>query len=195
MKINKKGLDAELGSQIAPILRRRVSSKLLSAAREVERILIEEFEQHPVTKEISGKSSSSNISGTLGGYGNLFSYIGFDDSDDPIEIVRSLLVNSVRVTILPSRSRKMIQEAIISLPSKRQIEESTPLPWAAGRSWTKGIEQGISGLGRYLNKKAGRSSGGIQADGDVRGRGFSSVSYLSAILNNLQKNIKEAIRR
>ena len=80
MKINKKGLNIEVGRQLAPILQRRVSSSLLRAAREVERILIKQFESHPVTKEISGGSSSSNVSGTLGGYGNLFSFIGFHNN-------------------------------------------------------------------------------------------------------------------
>ena len=37
--------------------------------------LLEEFERHPVTVEISGGTSATNISGTLGGHGNLFSYI------------------------------------------------------------------------------------------------------------------------
>jgi hypothetical protein len=27
------------------------------------------------------------------------------------------------------------------------------MPWAAGRSWAKGIETGISGLGFYLRKE------------------------------------------
>ena len=198
MKINKKGLDAELGVQFAPILRRRVQTKLVRAAREVESILMKEFDAHPVTKEIKGGSGASNISGTLGGYGNLFTYIGFNDSDNPIEILRALLSNSINVKILPPKSKQMIQEAIISLPTKAEIEASTPLPWAAGRSWSKGIEEGISGLGQYLNKQSGdhgRSSGGVQSDGKIRSSGFSGVDYLSGILKSLLINVRTSIKK
>tara|TARA_Y100001937_G_scaffold126445_2_gene195746 strand:+ start:800 stop:1396 length:597 start_codon:yes stop_codon:yes gene_type:complete len=198
MKINKKGLNIEVGRQLAPILQRRVSSSLLRAAREVERILIKQFESHPVTKEISGGSSSSNVSGTLGGYGNLFTYIGFDDSDDPIEIIRNILTNSIKVTMLPPKGKQMVQEAIISLPSKAEIEAATPLPWASGRSWAKGIEEGIANFGKYLNKQSrnvGRSGGGVQIKENISGRSFRSVSYLSEILDGLQSNIRQAIRR
>ena len=37
--------------------------------------LVDEFVNHPVTKEIEGGVTASNQSGTLGGYGNLFSFI------------------------------------------------------------------------------------------------------------------------
>jgi len=198
MKINKRGLDAELGKQLAPILRTRVNRKLIAAAREVEQILLKEFEDHQVTRELRQKKNGSNISGTLGGYGNLFTYIGFNDSDDPIEIIRSLLANSIQVTMLPAKSKKMIQEAIVSLPSKAEIEKATPLPWASGRSWVKGIEEGISGLGNYLStqsRASGRSGGGIQTEKNIRGRRFISVNYLSEILNNLRKNISRALRK
>lgn len=198
MKINKKGLNVELGRQLAPILKRKVQTKLIRVAREVEAMLIKEFDSHPVTKEIKGGEGSGNISGTLGGYGNLFSYIGFSDSDNPIEIVRSLLVNSVKVQMLPPNSKEMIQSAIISLPTKAQIEAATPLPWAGGRSWVKGIEEGISGLGQYLRKESGRhgrSGGGVQAEENVRGGGFRRVDYLSGILHSLTQNITAAIKR
>ena len=197
MKINKKGLDIEMGRQLSPILQRRVNLRLIRAAREVEAILLKQFESHPVTQEISGGSSSGNISGTLGGYGNLFSYIGFDDSDDPIEIIRGILKNSIKVTWLSPKGKQMVQDAIISLPSKAEIEAATPLPWASGRSWVKGVEQGISNFGKYLHtqsRNAGRSGRGVQAQENVSGRGFKGVSYLSEILNDLQNNIRRAIR-
>ena len=130
--------------------------------------------------------------------GNLFSYIGFNDSDNPIEIVRAILKNSLNVRMLPAKGKKMIQEAVISLPTKEEIESVTPMPWASGRSWAKGIEQGISGFGRYLreeSKDVGRSGGGVQASKNIRGGAFRNTTYLSGILNNLQKNIQIAIKK
>ena len=79
MRMNKRGVEAEVGKQLAPILQRRVNVKLIRAAREVEKILMKEFEEHTVTKEIEEGAGASNISSTLGGYGNLFTYIGFSD--------------------------------------------------------------------------------------------------------------------
>ena len=39
--------------------------------------LLKNFEKHPVTVEIQGGPTATNVSGTLGGIGNLFTYIGF----------------------------------------------------------------------------------------------------------------------
>ena len=39
--------------------------------------LLNEFETHPVTREIEGGPDATNTSGTLGGSGNLFSFLGF----------------------------------------------------------------------------------------------------------------------
>ena len=53
--------------------------------------LLSEFNSHAVTKEIDAGASSSNVSGTLGGYGNLFSFIGFLDGSNPTQAVRDLI--------------------------------------------------------------------------------------------------------
>ena len=37
---------------------------------------------------------ASNTSGTLGGYGNLFSFIGFNKGDDPIAPILNLMYKS-----------------------------------------------------------------------------------------------------
>ena len=50
----------------------------------------------------------------------------------------------------------------------------------------KGIETGLSGLGRYLNieSDSSRSWGGIQSQSQVRGGRFKNTKYISEILNN-----------
>ena len=40
------------------------------AFKEIENQFMQEFESHPITREIEGGSNSSNISGTLNGYAN-----------------------------------------------------------------------------------------------------------------------------
>ena len=58
---------------------------------------IERFENHPVTLEIEGGPNASNLSGTLGGYGNLFSYIGFSAGENPTDPLRQYLNRKPRV--------------------------------------------------------------------------------------------------
>jgi hypothetical protein len=41
--------------------------------------LLQDLNNHPVTKEIESGETASNVSGTLGGKGNLFSFIGFQN--------------------------------------------------------------------------------------------------------------------
>ena len=95
----------------------------------------------------------------------------------------------------------MISKFVVELPSKEEIFDAAPNPWASGRSWIKGIEQGISGFGQYIydweSGHAGpksRSGSGIQADQKLRGGGFRNTQYLSQILNNLAKNIKDGMK-
>ena len=53
--------------------------------------LLKSFEKHPVTAEIQGGAGASNLSDTLGGTGNLFTYIGFSVGAKPLAILRILL--------------------------------------------------------------------------------------------------------
>jgi len=64
------------------------------------------------------------------------------------------------------------------------------MPWAKGRSWAKGIETGISGLGFYLLKSSenSRSGLGIQSPRKVRKRTrFKNVKYISDLIKRYGK--------
>ena len=145
--------------------------------------MIADFLRLPVTREILAGSTSSNTSGTLGGYGNLFTFIGFNEGDRPINpIVQLLSQTNYRVTRFNQNGSAKL---IIDMPSKQDIFAVTPLPWASGISWSERIEKGISGLGMYLNtsRKNSRSGRGIQADNKIRTGKFNNTSYISAFLN------------
>ena len=76
-------------------------------------------------------------------------------------------------------------------PSADDIFRMTPLPWAEGRSWAKGIESGISGLGYYLNiAEKGRSTAGLQSEEKVGAGGFKNVKYISSLINDFERKIK-----
>ena len=159
--------------------------------------MLAEFDSHPVTKEIEGGPNTTNRSGTLGGTGNLFSFIGFNKGDRPTKAVRRILEASTRLKGLKENPDGSLGfEVIIEIPTKSEIKDSSPIPWAAARSWVIGIEQGLSGLGQFLVKPgAGRSGGGLEVSGSIRSGKFKNTKYVSQILANLQSNLIQFLRK
>ena len=79
------------------------------------------------------------------------------------------------------------------MATAREIFEITPLPWANGRSWAKGIESGLSGLGYYLKKESSKSRSGlgIQSSKKVRkGVKFKNTQYISALIKKYEIKFK-----
>ena len=151
--------------------------------------LISEFEMHPITREIEGGSGSSNLSGTLGGKGNLFSFIGFKYGDKPIMPIRDLL-ERIDITSILTR-RDGFASTHVLYPTAEDIFRVTPLPWAEGRSWAKGIENGISNFGQYVDVKseASRSSRGLQNENRESGLSFSPTPYITSLISDFERKI------
>ena len=147
----------------------------------IKKMMIQEFMNHPVTEEIMNGASSANSSGTLNGYGNLYSFIGFEASDNPImPIIEALESSSF---ILQARRNSGVGISIL-MPSAKDIFGRTPMPWANGRSWAKGIETGIAGIGFYLQLYGlGRSDGGLQSKHKMRSMRFKNTPYISSLIN------------
>lgn len=174
------------------------------AEREFQKIkkqTLNEFDEHPVTVELNAGVDGKNITDTLPGTrgdANLFSFIGFDQGAKPTEEVRQILEDEIVLDKKP-QSRTIATGVQfnfdVKVPTLKSIEQKTPLPWESGRSWVRGIERGISGLGYYLSGRfrspePSRSGGGIQSDNKVRPGAFSTVKYLSQILNNIKEKLK-----
>jgi hypothetical protein len=182
-----------LKQQIAkePVFRKEVKQIIEKDFFTVHDIFLKAFDSHPVTMEIEGGPSANNSSRTLGGVGNLYTYIGFQAGSHPIKSLRKTLEKySIRYNNLRGGLR-----AIIEVPTKEDVFAVTPMPWAMGRSWARGIERGISGLGQYLVKSGSipqsRSGRAIEVKGKIRSGKFSNVSYMSALLNDYYKSIKK----
>lgn len=153
---------------------------------------IDEFMNHPITQEIKGGISATNISGTLGGITNLYSFIGFDEGTDPIRPIEELLKKSNYRIIYNNKS--VDATVIFDIPTAAQIFEITPMPWAVGRSWARGIETGISGLGYYLKKtKNSRSGLGVQSSTEQVRAGvmFKNSKYISDLISRFNKELKQ----
>ncbi|MGA0317680.1 MAG: hypothetical protein ACO3LB_08345 [Flavobacteriaceae bacterium] len=156
----------------------------------VKEEMIQEFLSDPVTVEILSGPSGANISGTLNGVANLFAFIGFNSSDKPIDPILDLLNT---ITYKDSGESDKGRKFNVIMPTPQDVFSITPMPWATGRSWAKGIETGISGLGYLLNKSSGSSRSGvaIQAESKVRGARFNNRPYISALLKKYKKKFKD----
>jgi hypothetical protein len=159
--------------------------------------LVEEFDAHPVSREIEEGPDGQNITGTLGGYGNLFSFIGFEEGDEPLNVVRAA-IRSLRLNKVGARLRKsgikIKAEYVLNEKSVNSLSSQTPMPWEQGRSWLYAISRGISGFsyymaGQFLNS---RSGGGIQTKKKIKSRSSDSyirVSYFSKMYSNFKKKL------
>jgi len=181
-------LQSEINKKLAPQVRPEIRKLFQRSFQKKKNEMIAEFLNHPVTIEIKGGVNSTNISGTLGGgSGNLFSFIGFDSNDDPTEPILRIL-EQISFDYLNTSTKRINYR--INLPSAKEIFAATPMPWATGRSWAKGIETGISGLGFYLRKETSnsRSGLGIQSPRKVRKKSkFKNIKYISDLIKRYEK--------
>jgi hypothetical protein len=201
VKINQAKINQALlkNPKMIKFIRDEVYSLAEEYAEKNKQEMLNEFDNHPVTKEIENGPDASNISNTLAGDGNLFSYIGFNEGDNPTEVVRDILNNSVKVDSrakISADSKGLKINFPISAPTLSEIESQTPMPFEGGRSWVRGIEKGISGFSNYIFRKfiqGSRSGTGIQTESEVRTGSFKPTSYMKQILNKFYLKINAKI--
>jgi hypothetical protein len=170
-------------------IRKAIEIRLRPLFNQIREEMLEEFTNHPVTQEIDMGPKLGWNSPFLGGSGDLFSFIGFNRDDNPTEPIKKMIKGLRFYTVFSKGLEHKFE--IRFFPTMDDVSQATSMPWAEGRSWAKGIESGISGLGSYLNIEhpVSRSSAGIQAknkDGKlikVRSGQFRPTKYMSEILN------------
>ena len=203
--VRKVGDSKKLRKQMDIVARHRLES--------VKTKMIEEFIDHPVSREIAAGAGASNTSGTLtGGYGNLFTFIGFPANRRPISDIVNLMKRSTyligaRSRRLRSRNPNTVSRAYdINYLSEMEIDSfgEAKMPWESG-SWIKGIEEGLSGFGSYMYKSfgEGRSKQALQAkkggragggDQQIRVGSYSPIGgYVSTIIKNFKRNARSAV--
>jgi hypothetical protein len=171
------------------------SQDLIKDGLKIKDALISEFLIHPVTVELNnGPSSKVNTSGTLNYSGNLYSFIGFEKGYDPIRPILDIFLNiDVRLITIGNK----LYVSIYGFPTPQKIWDTTPMPWQEGRSWAKGIEEGISGLNYYLfsyskNFPTSRSGSAIQSKKQILKNGrFERKKYISSLLNKYKNLFKK----
>jgi len=183
-------LKKQLRDQLPRLLVNETKRIMRPAFQQIKNKMIAEFLNHPVTVEIQNGIDSSNISGTLQNVTNLYSFIGFDSADKPIDPILEKL-QETRLVYIKSTSTQIIYN--VEMPSAKEIFSITPLPYQSGRSWAKSIETGLSGLNFYIRRAsdASRSGLGIQTDKKVRSARFKNTKYISDLLNRYRKEFEQ----
>jgi len=160
--------------------------------KEVEKekaLFQQDFETHPVTQELDGGENASNISGTLGGYGNLFSFLGFNQGANPTASVKFLIQKiTLDRNVQASGNGFRVR---VNVPSKEEFGAVSRLPFEGGRSWLLDIERGISGLGAYLYGRfaSSRSGTGIQSKYNYSNKRFRNVKYFSGMYTKFLRRL------
>ncbi len=191
LKLNLKEFDYALSSNasVRSEMRKIANAVVIDAKSD----LIDEFDKHAVSQEIAAGPSANNISGTLDGYGNLFSFIGFNAGSDPIGDFKKFLFKKIRLSgRAPSgtfESNGFSLNFSVDGPTDEEIKENSRMPWESGRSWVLGIERGISGFSSFISKRLGRSTGGIQSPNAARSGSYKRTSYWSKMWNRFARKI------
>lgn len=200
-KINMRGLQAEIAQKGYKVMKPLVEARAKAELEKSKQQLLQDFDNHSVTKEVQAGSNASNTSNTLGGYGNLFTFIGFDSGADPINPIRSLLARSIKIQSLRKKTNELAFVLKFTVPTKEEIAAISPSPWST-ESWVEAVEKGMSGLGKYLYSSdssrfsTSRSKGGIEAKYEVRSSQASKpIDYMSGILSRMLKGIESNLKR
>jgi hypothetical protein len=194
--------------------------------QEIQQIVIDEFEKQKsqmiqalLADEISQEimnPDKGNISGTLGGYGDLFGFIGFFEGSDPIggivDVFRSQTklknIDILRIYNRDARGRftsgKQTRNVKItfSVPDLNDFDTTSAevLRDEVSRNWVKGVEKGLSGFNRYANYMGkGQSGRGIQVRGPIKNpresanrptiSSFRPRSYVTPLIRGFIKTI------
>ena len=175
-KYDKKAIFAKV--KRSPAFRKKALERAQLNFNSRKKQLLKNFDEHPVTREIEGGASANNISGSLDGYGNLFSFIGFHSGTQPVANLRQFLNERIRLipsarTMVKGHSGRITSKYRVVYPSLDDIATATPMPWEGG-SWAINIERGISGFSSYLHQSSSQSRSGRGSQAKVGGRATST---------------------
>jgi len=153
--------------------------------------LIVDFEEDPISEEITaGPFAQTSI--LPNNYGNLFSFIGFQQGENPIKDIVKILREQIKYQRLSYQTTRsgIKYKYSVSLPYET-LFINTPFPneWAPGRSWLFAIEQGIKGFQYYIFPRyssKSRSGAAFQIKNPVKkraGQKYLNRKYMSEYLN------------
>jgi|TARA_R110002167_G_scaffold23362_2_gene82922 hypothetical protein len=195
VKINAAELLRELtvdgpnSKRMAYALREVIEPKIKESQKELEK----EFKIHPITIELNAGPRAANTSGTLGGYGNLFSFIGFSGGAKPTEIISQIFNQKIKFTVRRVNNKGKFKVTFY-IPSIEEIYNLTPIPWMTGKSWARSVEEGgLTNLGQFLFSAKGfgqsNSGTGMQVKNRSSGVRFNRTPYIGKLIGNFRNNL------
>lgn len=189
----RKQLKTSLTS-LAPLARNNARQIFYSKKQRI----LGEFRRLKISQEII--EGPEGESGLLN-YGNLFSFLGFNKGDKPVdELITFLRANiqiDEKVPIINYSNGVINYSFTVSSPTEEDIESVTPLEWDRNRSWLREIEDGASGFSFYIFKKyfdkstGSRSTTGLQSKRGVRSGEFGPRPYLSTLMSFIKREFND----
>lgn len=173
---------------------------LMRAEKDFYRLRAEyvtKFQNHEVTQALLDGKGTAGVIPT----GTLKSFIGLTDDDVNSQLAAiEEMISKSRVFV--STTGDMRVRITLAIPDKEEIFAITPLPWTSGgRSWARSLESGgIAGYGHYMYDEGGRfarwstrTGEAIQVDNKIRGGRAKQVKYISELINDFKKDIRNII--
>lgn len=197
ISINKKLSDSIKSTRFKGLATRAATTRFVFA----KSAMIEAFNEHPVTQEIEAGTTAQ---GGLLSKGNIFSFIGFNQGDEPTEKLRSYLESNVRMETSPKfiqNQRNVVYQFNVRVPNLNDIYSNsqfrTPDNWSTD-SWPALIEKGINNFSYYVfllvgNFSSGSRSGtGLQNTKSKNGSAGKAlgIPYLSDVLSRFRSYFK-----
>lgn len=155
--------------------------------------LLHDIDNHEVSKEISEGNTATHRLGILS-KGNLFSILGFNEGDKPIENLKEIIDENISIDkspIVSYKTSKINFKYTVSIIEYEKLKTMTPSPWSSAKSWVSEIENGISGYGRYIYKeyfkRNSRSLTGLEASNPVRSQSkTSAIFFVKELLHSFR---------
>ena len=191
ISIDERAVRAKIDKALAsPKIRKLIYDRVYSRFYAQKQKFLNAFDNHIVTAELNAGPRGVNITNSLDGYGNLFSFIGFPSNEKPAQELRNFFQTNIEFNASSYRNRHYYFK--ISIPTQREVERITPLPWdEAQGSWVEAIEDGLDNAPQFLFKKwtQGRSKTGLQLPNDIENNDDlrqSPIKYTSALLSDFR---------
>lgn len=190
-RINRSILKNEISKTKAKSLEKEASIIANKILEDQKREYLNNINNHPVSQELMAGPDSENISRTLDGEGNLYTFIGFNQGEKPIEDLTDLIDKNTRIE--KGEFKDGVFNFRVSSPSLEELQTFTPMPFEGGNSWLKSIEKGISGFSNYLYGlmfASSRSGRGIQSQNKVRKASYKPVKYFSLLYKDFIQSFR-----
>lgn len=207
MPLNVQVLRTVVAKQAEKVLVRQVRPIIKLDFEAKKEQFLEEFDADSVSEEISGGPEAfSQIGEIAAAGGNLFSLLGFDASQKPIESLRDYLEHN---TVLYHTSagkivgNKVVFKTDVLAPTEEEVnaamaqspEAKLPNDWA-GRAFTDVLARGVTGLPNYLfdltrdfSHIPSHSGPAIQANKALRNANVRPIEYVRNLLSVLSRII------